>query len=219
MRQLISPVLLIGLADSLNPATIAVAVFLATQRQAIPRLVAFALGTGLTYFVGGLALTLGPAALLQSIVHHHAGDRTRIAEVVAGAVALAVAAWLWTRPAEKIARRVPEDLSPLRAFLLAAGITLVDLPTALPYFGAILLIVAADVSDASRIILLVIFNVAYVAPLLAITILVAVLGKRVSGLLERVRDMVTRWSARILALITGASGCYLLAVGGIGLAG
>jgi cytochrome c biogenesis protein CcdA len=217
MRQLISPVLLIGLADSLNPATIAVAVFLATQRHAVSRLMAFTLGTGLTYFVGGLALTLGPAALLQSVVHHHAGNRTRIAEIVAGLVALAVAAWLWTRPGEKIARRVPEDLGPGRAFLLAAGITIVDLPTALPYFGAILLIVAADVSDASRIALLVIFNVAYVVPLLAITVLVAMFGKRVSGLLARLRDIVTRWSARILAIITGASGCYLFAVGIVGL--
>jgi cytochrome c biogenesis protein CcdA len=218
MRQLISPVLLIGLADSLNPATIAVAVLLATERRAVPRLIAFTLGCGLTYFLGGLILTLGPSAVIQSVVHHHAGDRTRIAEVVGGAVALAVAAWLWTRPSERIARRVPRELRPGKAFALGAGITIVDLPTALMYFGAILLIVAAGITDAARVVLLVVFNVAYVAPLIAITILVALFGNRISGLLDRLRDLVTRWSARLLGTITGACGCYLLVIGIAGLA-
>lgn len=69
MKEILAPVVLVGLADSLNPATIALAVLMATGRSPVPRLLAFALGTGVVYFVGGLALTLGPAALLHSVLN------------------------------------------------------------------------------------------------------------------------------------------------------
>ena len=219
MRQLILPILLLGLGDSLNPTTIGVAVLLATQRHPVPRLLAYTLGTAMTYFVGGLVLTLGPAALLQTLLHHHPGNRTYIAEVVLGVVALGVATWLWTRPAEQVARRLPNELRPRHALVVGAGITLVDLPTALMYFGAIALIVAADITLAARVGLLIIFNVAYVVPLLAITVLVAVLGGRAAVVLGRLRNFVMRWSTRLLAIITGASGGYLIAAGVKGLAG
>ena len=62
MKELIVPIFLFGLADSLNPATIAVAAVLATGRRPVPRLLMYTLGTGVTYFLGGLVLVLGPKA-------------------------------------------------------------------------------------------------------------------------------------------------------------
>lgn len=141
-----------------------------------------------------------------------------MAEIVVGLAAFAIAAWLWRRPAEQVARRLPRDVAPRRAFVLGAGITAVDLPTALPYFGAVGLIVAAGGGLASKVVLLVVFNVAYVLPLLLIALAVAILGERADRPLARVRAFVTAWSARLLAIITAATGCYLVAVGTTGLA-
>jgi cytochrome c biogenesis protein CcdA len=217
MSSLIIPILLLGLADSLNPVTIAVAVLLATGRRPVPRLIAYTLGTGTTYFLGGLVLTLGPAVLLRTLLDHQSDQPTHIAEIVVGVGALPVAAFLATRKPESVTRRVPTDLRPSRSLLLGAGITVVDLPTALMYFGAIALIAAADINTVERVTLLAIFNLAYVAPLVLITVAVAALGRRAEAVLLRARDIVDRWSHWFLAAITGGSGVYLIVIGVRGL--
>jgi cytochrome c biogenesis protein CcdA len=130
-----------------------------------------------------------------------------------------LAAWLTTRKPESVARRVPTDLRPARSLLLGAGITVVDLPTALMYFGAIALIVAADINAVQSVLLLAIFNVAYVAPLIAITVAVAALGRRAEAVLRRARDIIERWSHWFLAAITAGSGVYLIVLGVRGLTG
>jgi cytochrome c biogenesis protein CcdA len=213
MSSLIIPILLLGLADSLNPVTIAVAVLLATGKRPVPRLITYTLGTATTYFLGGLALTLGPAVLLSTLLDHRSGRPTYIAELVIGIGALPVAAWIATRKPESVAGRVPTDLRPSRSLLLGAGITVVDLPTALMYFGAIAIIAAADIHTIERIGLLAIFNVAYVAPLILITVAVAALGHRADRILLRARDGVERWSHWFLAAITAGSGVYLIVIG------
>src|SRR5437867_174779 len=135
MSELLAPILVLGLADSLNPVTIAVAVLLAAGKRPVPRLLAYTLGTGITYFLGGVVLAVG-----------------------------------------------------------------------------------ADVNVLERIVLLAIFNVAYVFPLIGITVIAAALRRRAEPVLERLRDLVARWGHRVLALLTGGSGCYLIAIGIRGLA-
>jgi cytochrome c biogenesis protein CcdA len=213
MSSLIVPILLLGLADSLNPVTIAVAVLLATGKRPVPRLLTYTIGTGTTYFLGGLLLTLGPAVLLRTLLGHRSDRPTHIAEVAVGVGALLVAAWLATRKPESVAGRVPTDLRPSRSLLLGAGITVVDLPTALMYFGAIAIIAAADIHTIERVVLLAMFNVAYVAPLIAIVVAVAALGRRAERVLVRARDVVERWSHWFLAAITAGSGVYLIVIG------
>jgi cytochrome c biogenesis protein CcdA len=89
----------------------------------------------------------------------------------------------------------------------------VDLPTAFMYFGAIAVIAGADLRAAKSLILLAVFNVAYVAPLIVITVAVAVLGDRADRMLARARELVAHWSQRVLALLTAAVGLYLIYLG------
>src|SRR5205823_7454263 len=100
------------LADSLNPVTIAGAVVLAAGRQPVPRLVAYTAGTGLTYFLGGVVLTLGPAALLRALLSRRDTTPAHVAELVVGVGALAIAAYIGSRGPEAAARRVPTELAP-----------------------------------------------------------------------------------------------------------
>src|SRR3954470_6625210 len=174
MTEMLVPIFVFGLADSLNPATIAVAVVLATGRRPVPRLLLYTLGTGITYFLGGLLLVLGPAGILHALLHRKPTTAGHVAEIAIGAIGIAAAVWIWTRKPASVEKRVPTEVSPARALLIGAGITLVDLPTALMYFAAIALIVRADLSAASEVGLLVVFNVAYVVPLLVVTVLAAV---------------------------------------------
>lgn len=217
MTDLLWPILLLGLGDSLNPATIAAAIVIAGNKGPVARVLAFATGTGLTYFAGGVVLVLAPAALLNSLLHPKPSTRTHVAEIVIGLLALAFAAWMARQPTEKVTKRLPTNISVLGAFSLGAAITLVDLPTALMYFTAIALTVGAGLTKPERIGLLVVFNIAYVVPLLVIAGLVAALGKRATPILERMNELVARWGPRVLMAITAASGCYLVAIGVIGL--
>src|SRR4051794_22111130 len=218
MTELFVPTLLFGLADSLNPATIAVAIVLATGRRPVPRLLLYSLGTGTTYFLGGLLLVIGPAGILHSLLHRKPTTAGYIVEIVIGAIGIAAAVWLWTRRPGSAEKHVPTEVSPPRAFVIGAGITLVDLPTALMYFAAIALIARADISVPEEVGLLVVFNVAYVAPLLVVTVLAGVLGPKAEPLLEKLRAFVARWGPRLLAVLTGGGGAYILAKGIAGLA-
>src|SRR3954466_6661183 len=218
MTDLLVPILVFGLADSLNPATIAVAVVLATGRRPVPRLLLYTLGTGITFFGGGLFLGLGPAGILHALLHRKPTTAGHVGEIVVGVLAIAAAVWIWTRKPASVEKRVPTEVSPPRALLIGAGITLVDLPTALMYFAAIALIVRADISSVSEVELLVVFNIAYVAPLWAVTVLAGVLGPRAEPLLERLRAFVARWGPRLLAVLTGGGAAYILAKGIAGLA-
>src|SRR4051794_9149039 len=203
MTELLVPIFLFGLADSLNPATIAVAVVLATGRRPVPRLLLYSLGTGLTYFLGGLLLVLGPAGLLHALLHRKPTTAGHVGEIVVGVLGIAAAVWIWTRKPGSVEKRVPTEVSPPRAFVIGAGITLVDLPTALMYFAAIALIARADIAAPTEVGLLVVFNVAYVVPLLVVTVIAGVLGPRAEPLLARLRGFVARWGHRLLALLTG----------------
>ena len=172
---------------------------LATGRGPVPRLLLYTLGTGLTYLAGGLLLVLGPAGLLHTLLHRKPTTPGYIGEVVVGVLAIAAAVWIWTRKPASVEKRVPTEVSAPRAFLIGAGITLVDLPTALMYFAAIALIARANICSASEITLLVVFNVAYVVPLLAVTVLAGVLGSRAEPMLARLRASWARWGHRLLA--------------------
>src|SRR4051812_49957527 len=93
MPDLIFPIFLFGLADSLNPATIAVAVVLATGRRPVPRLLLYTLGTGVTYFLGGLLLVLGPAGVLHPPLPRQGAPARAGGGNAGGVVAVAGAAW------------------------------------------------------------------------------------------------------------------------------
>ena len=64
MLRLIGLVISIGIADSLNPTTIAPALYLATAEHARGRVIEFTPGVFGVYLVGGLIIALGPGQLL-----------------------------------------------------------------------------------------------------------------------------------------------------------
>src|SRR5262249_12555897 len=138
MLRLIGVVLPIGLADSLNPTTIAPALYLATGERARTQVTEFTLGVFIVYLFGGLAIALGPGQLLLSLVPKPDRDAKHLIEVLVGAAMLAAALLLW-RSRERLSRRqMPEPQAGGRASaILGATITPVGLPTAFPYFAPI----------------------------------------------------------------------------------
>jgi len=75
-------ILSIGLADSINPVTIAVALYLASTPRPVGRLANFAAGVFALYTAGGLLLLFGPASLLRLATHGLAPNVGRVIAIV-----------------------------------------------------------------------------------------------------------------------------------------
>jgi cytochrome c biogenesis protein CcdA len=205
-----------GLVDSLNPATIAVGVVLGTTERPLLRLLGYTAGIFGVYLAGGLLLTLGPSELIRTATSHPSGVGFDIGLLVVAVIAFAFAAWVIVHRNDQA--KVPDiSMQPGSAVALGAGMTAVDLPTAFPYFAAIVAILGEDLSPAYEIALLVLFNLMYVAPILLIAAVAVGLGDRAEAPLLRIRAFVTRWSPLLLALLSIAVGVAALYAGVKGL--
>src|SRR5436190_3349462 len=190
-----------GLIDSLNPATIAVGVVLGTTERPLWRLAAYAGGIFGVYLLGGLVLTLGPSELIRTATSRPDSTVFNAALIIAGAVAIGFAAWVFAHRRDET--KIPDvAMKPGSALALGAGMTAVDLPTAFPYFAAIVAIVGKGLKVPAEIGLLVLFNAMYILPIVLIGVVVVVLGDRAEGVLVKVRGFITRWSPILLSLLS-----------------
>ena len=143
MLSLIGLVLSIGLADSMNPSTIAPGMYLALGKRATGDLIQFTLGVVAVNFLGGVVIVLGPGEALLALVPKPDHTARYIGETVAGVVMLIGAFVLWHRR-HGLAKRHHLPAPPSEgksSLLLGATIAVVELPTAFPYFAAIAAIV------------------------------------------------------------------------------
>lgn len=218
MIRLLGLVISIGLADSLNPSTIAVALYLATGERAPARVLEFTIGVFAVYFIGGAAIALGPGQLLLSLVPHPSQTTRYVLEVVAGGAMMVAAATFWLNR-DRLARRDPPDLDPGRrgSWVLGASITAVELPTAFPYFAAIAAIVGSGFDPFRQLFLLVLFNVCFVLPLIVIVGIVTFGGSQTEVMLTRFRDFLQRRWPVVLAWLLLLAGVIVVVLGVTGL--
>jgi cytochrome c biogenesis protein CcdA len=220
MLRLMIVVASIGLADSLNPTTIAPALYIATGEHARKQVFEFTAGVFLVYLIGGLIINFGPGHLLLALVPHPSRRVGYILEVVAGVALLTAAAFLFGYRDRLATRSIPRPKATGRSSaLLGATITAVELPTAFPYFAAIAAIVASGVGPIKQVIVLVVFNVCFILPLLAILATLELAGPRAQLFLARTRaKLEAHWPA-ILAVVLLLAGMFVIAIGVTGLAG
>jgi cytochrome c biogenesis protein CcdA len=219
MIRLLGLVISIGFADSLNPTTIAPALYLAAGDRARRQVAQFTAAVFGVYLLGGLAIALGPGELLLAIVPKPGRHLGYVLEVVAGVAMLACAALLWGYRHRLAESRAPE-INPRgrSSAILGATITAVELPTAFPYFAAIAAVVGADVGIVRTIFLLVVFNVCFIAPLLGIVGVLTFAGPNAQLLLTRGREWLeARWPT-VLAVLALVAGIVVTLLGVTGLA-
>jgi cytochrome c biogenesis protein CcdA len=216
---LIALVAAVAAIDSANPTTIGPALFLATTKNARSSVASFTVGVFVVSFVGGVILTFGPGKLLIDAVPRPGDEVQHAIEVILGVVALVAAAVLWLMRSRLSGHAHQKEHQVGRSsFLLGAGITLVELPTALPYFAVIAALVESEVSGLAQLLLLLLFNVLFVAPLIAILVVRLLASDNAVARLERLRAAIHARMGLIVPLVVALIGVVLLLVGGIGLA-
>src|ERR1700729_2586915 len=104
MVRLIGVVISIGLLDSLNPTTVAPALYLATGERGRRRVVEFTVAVFTVYLLGGVAIALGPGRLYLAALPHPSHQLEHILEIAVGAAMVTAAVLLWW-DRQRLARR------------------------------------------------------------------------------------------------------------------
>ena len=218
MLRRIGLMISVGVADSINPTTVGPALFLATVGRSVWRVMQFTIGVFVVNLAAGVVLTIGPGRLLLGLVPHPHGTIRHVLELVAGVALLAVAAGLWTGRRSLARRELPGAGDRGRSsFIVGGSIAAIELPTAAPYFAVIGAIVASDASIPAEVGLLVIYNVAFVLPMLAIAAVMLFGGRRADRWLRRAGAWLQRrWPVVLATLLTFVGG-VLAVIGGAGL--
>lgn len=212
-------VITVGLADSLNPSTLGPALFLATVPQRISRLAQFTAGVFAVNLAAGLILTVGPGSLLIGLIPHPQRATKHVIELVAGIILLICGAFLWLQRRRLARRELPMSSGRSGGSTLIAGasIAAVELPTAVPYFAIIAAVAASSAAVPLQIALIALYNVAFVLPLLAILVVLALAGERADPWLQKAGAWLQRrWPVVVAALLL-VLGAGLTIVGGTGL--
>jgi cytochrome c biogenesis protein CcdA len=219
MIRLIGLVVSIGLADALNPTTIAPALLLAAGENPRRNVAHFTLGVFCVFFVGGAAVALGPGELILDAVptpHHTA---RHIVEIIAGVMVLFVAGYVWRNRVRLANRPLPQPpVSNRRSgILLGITISVVELPTAFPYFAAITAIIGAGTRPPSVILLLLLFNFCFILPLLMILAVLWLAHDRATEILGRWRRRLTSNWPVLLSGAAALAGTISILIGVSGL--
>jgi len=218
--SLIGLVLSIGLADSMNPATIAPGLYYAIGDQPRRGVTQFTLGVVAVNFVGGAIIALGPGEAILALVPKPDATARYIGETVAGVVVLVAAVVLWRRRKRLAQRQLPAPRSEGKsAALLGATISAVELPTAFPYFAALAAIVDSGFGPVRQLVLVAIYNVAFVFPLILMIATLMIAPDRAASILQSARDWLQRRWPLLLAVLALVAGLFVLALGITGLAG
>jgi hypothetical protein len=217
MLHLLGLVLLIGIVDSLNPSTVAPALYLAAGRSPHRGLTGFIVGVFGVNLLAGLLLALGPGQALLAVAPKPGFEVRHVIELTAGVVIIVVAIVLWFgrhRLQPHIVGRV--DRIDRSSLLVGAGITAAELPTALPYFAVIAAVVGSGHPIGTQAALLALFNVAFVAPLLALLVLRTLLPARGQAMIESLRNHLDRRLSVAIPALVALIGVVLTAVGTTG---
>jgi cytochrome c biogenesis protein CcdA len=214
VTKLVLAIILIALPDSVNPSLILTELFLAGGPHPRRSTAVFTVAAVATTFAGGLALALGLGDVILSLLPKPSAVVKDAVTAGAGAVLISGGLVLYFQR-ERAAARVRPGRAPDRAAaVLGVGIATVELLSALPYFAAIALIVGSDTSDAQRVILLLLYNIVYALPLIAIAAVTALAEPNAQRLLTPATAwLMERWPA-LAASLSVIVGIALVAYGG-----
>ena len=218
MFRLVGLVVSIGLADSLNPTTIAPALYLAAGKAAHRGLAGFIVGVFAANLVLGLLLVLGPGQAIMSRVPHPGDEARHLIELTAGGLLLVLAGALWVKR-DRVAHQMTANTERIdrSSAVLGAAIAVAEFPTAIPYFAVIAAVVGSGKAIPVQVALLAIFNLCFVLPLLGVLAVRTFAGERSRLWLEQARANIDRWLATLVPGLVLAIGLVLVGIGAYGL--
>ena len=221
MSTLLFVLAAIGLLDSTSMVPICViplAVILGGSRP-IAGAAGFLAGIFAVYAGAGFLLLVGFDALFDAVGPslsrwwNQPNTPELILQIIVGGLMLGFA-WRLAKSRQSRGRPdLPEAISPASAFVLGGGLTVVGLPGALPYFGAIDQILRADLSIVASVAALVFYNVVFLTPLATLLVVRLLFPAHSGAIFGRVASLAERWGRHLIVLILLGVGLVLVADG------
>jgi cytochrome c biogenesis protein CcdA len=210
--ELILVLLPILFTDVINPVLLAATIFALGSTRPYVNSLLILIGWLLLYFTAGIGLALG----LEQISSYLANPRPLdfIIELVVGLALLAWGLWLALKkpqPGKDADYGEAAALTGAESLVIGAGINLIGLPFAIPYFAAIDQILKADLTSFAAIIWLLGYNLLYILPFALLIIGRAVLGKGADNRLTKLSAWMEKAADFILPVMLLIIGCALLA--------
>lgn len=210
----------LALVDSLSIGTLLIPLFflIAPGRIHGGRMLAYLATISLFYFLVGLSVTAGAAALFGEFTAVLASPAAYIVQLVLGAVLLIGSFFIGGKPKEsdkpgRLSRwreRGLWDGPPLGVLLLAVSAGVLEIATMFPYLGAIGLITTTELPVATSAALLALYCVVMITPAL-VALIIRILARRtVEPILVRFSNWLQRTSRETTGWIIGIVG-FLLA--------
>ena len=199
----------LAVVDSINPSAIVVTLALLTRPGHGRAVVVYVAAIFATYFAIGAATLLGLASLWQQLGPALDGPA---GFVLQGLIGLALLVWSM-RPAQdgspSRASTLPSTGTYLALAALGVTVTMLELPTALPYLGALAILTAADLPASRWVPLLAGYNAIFVTPPLLLAAHLA-LGDRVAARYAGLRARLERGALNAAQSIAGVVGAGLV---------
>jgi cytochrome c biogenesis protein CcdA len=153
----------LAVVDSINPSAIVVTLYLLSRERVATQVAIYVAAIFATYLALGVLMMSGVSALWPSVAEAGSGRFGLIAQGLVGFAML-----LYALRAPETANDVTPPALGASTFaaLVVLGITVttMELPTAVPYFGAIALLTAAELPMTQWFPLLVLYNLIFVLP-------------------------------------------------------
>lgn len=204
-----------ALIDSLNPATIATMMILLPIVKKKWHSLIFIAGTFVVYFSSGFLVFVGVDKYLKSIITE---VLTKYSLYI-GVIELAIASSLLIIgiiQSYKLARRIIKKeqsqkdymaavvkmVNPLALIVLAISSTLMDIPTAIPYFGFIGILSTSNTNILTAVVLFILYCFIYILPMLILYLIFALIqGERFNKIETTFRNAINKASEYLLPIM------------------
>lgn len=188
----------LAFADAINPTTLGICLYLLLHHNYIHKVLVFSFGVLVTYFTFGLVLEIGFDRYLLNLWGEQHPAFIAI-NIFIGAAIVIYGFLLGRKPRKSRASLQQKSVVSLHsAFVLGCLATIVDLPTAFPYLGAISIIGALSSNFTEAMMILWAYNLIVILPLLGLLLIRIGLGDRSEAVIKKVRTAIFRWERPVL---------------------
>lgn len=219
--------LMLAVADALNPATIATMIIILPIVKKKWHSLIFVTGTFMVYFITGIIVFIGVDKYLKSFSNSIAerfAKHVGLIELLIAAIIITIAIVQAVKLIKRIIKKEPTKkdymaavvkmVNPAALVFLSVSSTLMDIPTAIPYFGFIGILSNSGTILFVSLVLFIVYCLIYVLPMIILYLMFTLIqGERFNRIESGFKNFINTVSEYLLPIILLILGVLLVVDG------